>query len=334
MLLNVYSLDFLAKSDLEAWFDPGSRDPQDGVHKLAHASRDGTLVAFGGGFFYLLCDTKLSLLQRLESDIQTLSFLSALLSKTPKIDWACDDPVLHSSDEHEDDETEEDTDDTDDTENEDAHVQQQEPAAQINPIEAAEIVALQHGSFVQRGIATLARQDVNCYNNSHETIVLCKLNRMTASLRNALCDGIPLRQCRTALIGDGHKWRLPGGALVFVQPWQFRSVMHALGSKELHADHLIVSSSMDHLVQETLEMSARGTGSWVKDRCQLMVEDAGSVAATAGHHGIDQADQYGLVVERTFLNSAPKRRPEAEVTQSTTASRMGPNPRAAIGDMS
>jgi len=266
-----------------------------------------------------------------------LTFLSALPSKTPKIDSACDDPVLHSSDEHEDDETEEDTDDTDDTEvteNEDAHLQQQEPVVKITPIEAAEIVALQHGSFIPHGVATLARQDVNCYNNPHETIVLCKLNRMTKSLRNALCDGIPLRQCRAALSADGHKWQLPGGALVFVQPWQFRSVMHALGSRELHADHLIVSSSMDHLVQETMEMSARGTGSWVKDRCQLQVEDIGSVAATAGHHGIDQADQYGLVVERTFLNSAPKRRPEAEVTQSTTASRMGPNPRAAIGDMS
>jgi len=110
--------------------------------------------------------------------------------------------------------------------------------------------------------------------------------------------------------------------------------MRALGSRELHADHLIISSSMDHLVQETLEMSARGSGSWVKARCQIQVEDARSVAATAGHRGLDQADQYGLVVERTFLNSAPTRRPEAEVTQSTTASSMGVNPRVAIDDMS
>lgn len=210
-------------------------------------------------------------------------------------------------------------------------VEHQEPAAKIDAAEAMEIVAVLNGSFVLRAVASVVSHDSDVDSQPDEEMFLCKLNRMTKELRQALCSGVPLRQCRAALDAEGHNWQLPSGALVFVQPWQYRSAIRALVSQDmdLRADHIILSSSVEHLIEETLEVSARGSGSWIKTRRHLQV---GSVVASAPDSEKDEAIQ--LVVRHTFVCSARRRRPASEVTQSTTEvdSRKGLNPRRVQGD--
>lgn len=209
-------------------------------------------------------------------------------------------------------------------------IEHQEPAAEIDASEAAEVATLRNGSFVLHGSASPLVHDLDSGSCLDEGLFLCKLNRITKLLRQAFCEGISLKQCRETLEADGHNWQLPGGALVFVQSWQFRSAMRALASIELHPDHIVVSSSIEHLVEETIELAARGSGLWVKARRQLQAKDTDSVVAVASEPDTNEVIQ--LVSSRTFLSFVPKLRAAAEVTQSTTEadSHKGLNPRRGI----
>merc|ERR1711920_157092 len=69
---------------------------------------------------------------------------------------------------------------------------------------------------------------------------------------DALLHGRALQKCRQALQNEGYSCELPSGCKVFVHPHQFRLVMDAINEKDLRPHHVIVASSLEHLVEESL----------------------------------------------------------------------------------
>merc|ERR1719401_3017830 len=101
-----------------------------------------------------------------------------------------------------------------------------------------------------------------------DEIVLLEFNRNPREMFEALGEALPLRSCREMLSVNGHPWQLVTGAMVFVHPWQYRDVMSALHGRRLKGSSVVVSSSMEHLVAETI--ADIGRGAWVKQRRLLV----------------------------------------------------------------
>merc|ERR1711897_101875 len=74
-----------------------------------------------------------------------------------------------------------------------------EPAAEIDAVEASQLVAQQYCGFVEHSIGSGAVELDACdsiVGRARERIFLCKVDRMTESLRSELCSGTSLKQCR------------------------------------------------------------------------------------------------------------------------------------------
>lgn len=133
----------------------------------------------------------------------------------------------------------------------------QELPVRIDECEAALIASEQYVGFVERIIGSrfVEADGIGSDNEpdrDDDKLFLCKLNRNTKELRAALLEGSPLERCRIALEAEGHPVKDASGALIFVQPAQYRIAMRALVSVELKPDNLIFARSVEHLVEETM----------------------------------------------------------------------------------
>merc|ERR1712228_221378 len=137
---------------------------------------------------------------------------------------------------------------------------------------------------------------------------------------------------------------------VFVHPWQYLSVMHALNGQVLTRSKVVIARSLEHLLEESIVDI--GHGVWARQRQLLDVFSSANVdegrSALAAVSSAEDADHMefnrelfdghlhwtlwpGLGVARSFICVAPGLPSSTTVVQSTTemSSRMGLNPRRA-----
>jgi hypothetical protein len=235
-------------------------------------------------------------------------------------------------------------------------VEHLEPAAEIDDIEAAHLVAQQYCGFVERSIGVGVVAADLCDDMPHaaeEKLFLCKVSRITKAFRSALCSCTALKQCRLALEAEGHQWMHLRGGFIFVHPWQFRQTMQSLGSRTLHPDEIVFSASFEHLLQEAMECS-RSNGVWSRSLQLIPLKGVSSDASTLDEGGDDHRSlgsnsgdelsdsedlrseisaasrgchTFELDTRSTFLSYVPRRPSAADVTQSETNSRYDMNPR-------
>lgn len=116
-------------------------------------------------------------------------------------------------------------------------------------------------------------------------------------------------------------------AKVFVHPWQIKEVVQALKDEhvELKNVHVIVSASLEHLVQLALEKIPSRQGVRQKDRRSMFSTRAKSsqCAASADTSEHEWEDERFECISRTPLTFALKKRRPKSVTQSTTEAHIG-----------
>jgi len=218
-----------------------------------------------------------------------------------------------------------------------------EPAAQISEVEASDVVSAQEAGLAERGFCLQEEMQMD-EDDDTDKLFLCKLNRNPRSLRTALCEGRILQKCRSALETAGHDWKMITGALVFVQPHQYRAAMKALVNKDLQPDIIVFAESFEPLLEETMaNVMLQGGERSIPAKWRLGlpameesdVATQGSEAACVRYdhqHLIDQSLMTEFTHERTFLCLVRPLKPSASVAQSTTEAepRQGLNPRRAM----
>eukprot|EP00973_Karenia_brevis_P093973 12420108-Karenia_brevis.AAC.1 len=112
-----------------------------------------------------------------------------------------------------------------------------------------------------------------------QNVYIGKLNRNPHSLHASLCAHASLQRCRTALENAGLSWKLPGGSLVFVHPWQHSAVVEALGSKD-QPGYIVFAESMEHLLEEAMAACEKVKGGWITKREQLHFSQPGNLEST------------------------------------------------------
>merc|ERR1711871_1090335 len=85
-----------------------------------------------------------------------------------------------------------------------------------------------------------------------EAVCLLHFNRRPQEMHDKLANGQALSACRKALEDEGYNWKLSGGTTIFVHPWQYDAVMRALAGRTQSHQDIVVTSSMEYLVEETL----------------------------------------------------------------------------------
>lgn len=139
--------------------------------------------------------------------------------------------------------------------------------------------------------------------------------------RAALLEGPELARACAALRNAGHSCQLEGGALMFVKPEQATAVQDALVDLHLHHFHVVITESLEYLVEEVLEQFSfqkrpkKKSGS--RGRVELPLPNATSA------HSDELEWPWILVEERTFLCYKHKLRDAKSVAQSTTEASFG-----------
>jgi len=117
--------------------------------------------------------------------------------------------------------------------------------------------------------------------------------------------------------------------MIFVKPSQYRPVLRALLKHRfaLKRSDLVVATSFEHLLEESVASAAIGKGAWVSDRKVVDYADYEELMATSPC--LPVVDWGSIQVARTFLCYTPQLRRARSVAQSTTeaVSRHGGNPR-------
>merc|ERR1712086_1193009 len=92
--------------------------------------------------------------------------------------------------------------------------------------------------------------------NSRQRVLLLELMRHPHEFFERLLQSEPLAECRAALEEKGYH-QLPGGAMVFVEPFQFVCVVNAAMSHchgNLRPYHVIVSERFQPFIEEVINM--------------------------------------------------------------------------------
>lgn len=151
--------------------------------------------------------------------------------------------------------------------------------------------------------------------------------------RNALIEGPQFKPCRDALVNTGFSCLHPSGAIILVRPDQYRDVSQALIALEVHPFHVIITESLEYLLDEILSgipcrRRPREKTHLRKALTQHTNQEEGTEAEkTASQEGQDEdifnendcdAKDLYLVETRTFMCVAPKLKDPQAVVQSTT----------------
>jgi len=221
-------------------------------------------------------------------------------------------------------------------------VQHHDPAAQFHPVEARDIATLQWASFVECSVrdraileshssSTIPNVDAQEQVNDamHERVHHIRFNRRPKELHKQLAQSPSLQACREALRIEGFDWKLSSGPSLFVHPWQYVSVVQALPQHGFGNCDVVVTESLEYLLEESL--SNAGNGVWAKTRETVALTGAASSSCqgSTGTGRVVEAVQRAahewfetLEASRTFLCVAGPRRNAASVVQSATNSRM------------
>merc|ERR1740121_885106 len=221
-------------------------------------------------------------------------------------------------------------------------LQHHDPAAQYHPVEARDIATLQWASFVecsvrerttQKSLAstTISNEDAQEQINDAalDRVHLIRFNRRPKELHKQLAHSPSLRACREALRIEGFDWKLSSGPSLFVHPWQYVSVVQALPEHGMGNSDVVVTESLEYLLEECL--SNAGKGVWAKTRETVALTGAASSSCqvSTGTGRVVQAVRRAaeewfetLEASRTFLCVAAPRRNTASVVQSATNSRI------------
>lgn len=158
----------------------------------------------------------------------------------------------------------------------------------------------------------------------------------TEHFREILLKGPQFSLCREALKNAGYTCHHQSGALVFIHYQQFHDVERALDGIELHPFHIIITETLEYLLDEILsEMPCRQRprkkvgGRQALDLHVDPQDSAGGSKSSDLVHGDvggeepksamdDASSEYVLVVQRTFLCFAPRMKAADTVVQSTT----------------
>jgi len=198
-----------------------------------------------------------------------------------------------------------------------------DPPARVEPEIAAEVVAVMEACAVERhvGSAVLDEQETQACT---DRLVFLQFNRCSKTLRDALAHGLALKHCREELEEAGCDFSLPCRNMVFVHPAQYHDARRAplpwTGAK-LRCFYIIVSESLEYLVEETL--SGIGKGVWGKTREMLPLRTSTEAATVDDDELPNESESDGdstpRILERTFLTFGKKPlRNSASVGQSTT----------------
>lgn len=105
-----------------------------------------------------------------------------------------------------------------------------EAPTEIDEEEAASVTAVQEAGFIERLVVSGEPQTTTEPEAvaEEEAVYLLHMNRTSRLMTASLAEGPGLQRCREALSAEGHNFRLLSGTMVFVEPWQYRKVMHAL----------------------------------------------------------------------------------------------------------
>lgn len=229
-------------------------------------------------------------------------------------------------------------------------LQHDEPAARIDAQEAADLVAQMEAGFVERNLNVAVIREPSPIPGTEQAqqdnIYLIRFSRHPQSFCDALMKGLSLRRCREALEAQGFDCVLPSGTKVFVHPQQYKSVRSALveADIELRPYHVVLASSLEYLVEESLATIPGRDGVHAHGRLCMPkpVPDTFSSAVAVGTDvkplntetsAIDLSAVAKdlmpfLAVERTFIFTQRPVPNAEDVTQSTTeAHDGGVNPR-------
>jgi len=219
----------------------------------------------------------------------------------------------------------------------DERILHMDPPMRIEAQEASTFVAVQEADFIERlsPTSTIGTQPAGeSLDGLIEQVGVVNFKRCPKELPTALSQGLPLQWCRQALEDAGHNWNLPNGDMVFVQPWQYRTVMNAQIPVS-NSFSVICAESFEYLVEESIQNI--GKGALAKNRSSLHLQydasDDAEIAAEDVASMMLSSQKSGTVAEpqilRTFLHFAPTYcLPSESVTQSSTeAHEGGLNPR-------
>lgn len=158
---------------------------------------------------------------------------------------------------------------------------------------------------------------------------------------DAVLQGPQLKQCRQALESAGHSVVLPERTLVFVKPEQYFNVRRELVGRALTFFHMIITESLEYLIDEVLSNIPYKRRPRVKadsiGRTEIVVaqssqdssdctpdEDGPPAQDTEQPDDQEEENNPMVIVEkRTFLGEYPELRPAHTVVQSTTEALVG-----------
>jgi len=140
--------------------------------------------------------------------------------------------------------------------------------------------------------------------------------------RAALLNGPQLSQNRIALGDAGYSCEISGGALMFVKPEQAAPVLLAVENSNLHHFHVVVSESLEYLIEEVLKAFSFQTRPKVKsgERGRSKVASF-QIDAPIHDHSTDTDHELQWVVlvqDRTFLSWRRQLQDANSVVRSTT----------------
>jgi len=167
-------------------------------------------------------------------------------------------------------------------------------------------------------------------------VYLLHFNRYPEAFRNALAQGQALEECRSSLEEAGYAWHLPeSGAKIFAHPSLYEAILQAISDLnfQLRPYHVVVSQSMEPIVQEALRNLSYPQGARVRYREELLLthEEAHSESSSTNQPEEDAGDslahRYDVVAKRTFLCIAAPLRNADSISQSTSEIHGGLNPR-------
>jgi hypothetical protein len=145
-----------------------------------------------------------------------------------------------------------------------------------------------------------------------EQLILLDFARHPAELQRSLLESPSLRGCRADLEAHGYACVLPRGAVIFVHAAQYREAMHLINGMELKRSHVLVTASLEYLVEEALAQIPS------RRRPSKKTRPIGEMPSP-----------LQVVTRRTFLGVMPRLLAASAVNQSTAAAHGSPNPRRA-----
>jgi len=198
-----------------------------------------------------------------------------------------------------------------------------DPAANIDPAFAVDITMAMESGMIERQ-AQSAALHVEEAQQVDSQLILLQFARPTKVLRDALRFGTALQNGRQALEEEGLPFEFPDGNMVFVAPEEHAAArqLPATSGLKRNCFYVVVSPSMEHLVEESL--AGCGKGAWARLREEMPLRDSDVATAEDSEGSASECSslyEHLQVVRTTFHFDLHQLRNTQSVTRSTTCAR-------------